>query len=70
MIWCTRFNIQKNKTLEFQVSRWPNAPIFDFEFDKTNAGERDHHGVELAVTLFKQEFRVHFYDCRHKEEFK
>lgn len=58
------------KAVEVQVSRWENAPFFSApSLWHRKKGTDDHHGVEISVTFWWHEFRIDFYDRRHKEDF-
>jgi hypothetical protein len=56
----------KHKILEFQVARWDDTALFDFEFARTPRSQ-DHEGFEVTLTAFRTEFTTHFYDTRHVE---
>ncbi len=64
MIACNYWQISKYKVIEIQLSRWPDARLFDVELIVMR---HDHKGFDLAVTLFRYEFRLAFYDTRHAE---
>lgn len=68
MINCWYFPLSKNKGIEFQISRWPQAKLFDCSFWYRNS-KMDHKGVEVTITLFRYEFRIDFYDTRHTEDY-
>jgi len=54
--------VARHKSIEFQVSRWPDAQMFDVEYQRRRF---DHAGLEICVTVLWHEFRVDFYDHRH-----
>jgi len=58
--------LSAHKSIEFQVERWPDNKMFDFEFRWRP--RQDHAGAELAVTLFWYEFALRFYDHRHWDD--
>jgi hypothetical protein len=60
---CWNLRLSQHKSVEFQISRWPDAKMFDAEFRWRP--RRDHAGVELSITAFWCEFRTAFYDHRH-----
>ena len=68
MINCWYFKISKNKGIEFQISRWHDSKYFDASIWHRDSS-CDHKGLELTLTLFRIEFRVDFYDHRHREHY-
>jgi len=60
---CWNLQVWRNKSIEFQVSRWRESKRFDFSLWRRR--RTDHAGIELCVTVFGIEFRVDFYDHRH-----
>ena len=57
------WRVNKNKTLEVQLSRGGNNTLvgFDFSWDT----RCDHAGVMLELNLFRHFFVIHFHDNRH-----
>lgn len=60
------FTLSKNKTLEFQLSRWEESPLFGFTWSLRR--KVDHPGFSIYLTLFGYEFSVEYYDVRHWDE--
>lgn len=58
------WNVSKNKNLEIEFI-WLKKldTIFKFLILWTITG--DHAGFSFHVVLFKLDFNIHFYDCRH-----
>lgn len=63
---CKSWSLSKNKAIEFQFSRWRDAPLFDVDYWYRT--KQDHPGLEFGITLFKYELHIDFYDKRHWNE--
>lgn len=68
MLYCWYLKLSKNKIVEFQISRWNGSKYFDASVWRRDSNH-DHKGLEITLTLFKTEFRIDFYDTRHKEHY-
>ena len=63
---CKEIQVFKNKSIELQLSRWEDSPMFSAEYYNRGSNQ-DHKGFSLSVTLFYHEVRIDFYDHRHSE---